>query len=129
MKPHRVGRLGFVLVVLAAGASTMTAASQEDGPPVGLYKCSTWNPIGPAGEFSLLPRGKYSLGKEVGNYRYDPATRSVEWISGPLSGGLRPAVYTGLNPSGHTIKIRWMPPPPMRPVEMFCHCRPRSPGG
>jgi hypothetical protein len=122
---RRVGKFALGLAAaLGAGAWPMGALGQPVAPPLGNYECFTLWPLGPFGGFSLLPGGKYSVGRETGSYVYDSADRSIQWVGGPWSGGARPARYMGVNSSGPTIGIRWINPPPQRVIDVACHHRP-----
>jgi hypothetical protein len=111
--------LGFVTMALITGVCSMSAEGQADSPPLGLYKCYTMS--GPSGEFTLLEGGKYAVGNQVGDYRYVPATRSIEWIGGYWGGQPSPE-YMGLNSSGYTLKLPWKTGKSQ--LTLYCHRRP-----
>lgn len=79
----------------AAPSTPPVATSQPAGdgpgapgsPPLGRYTCLrlgiSENQIAP--DLTLLPGDRYSSLDETGTYSYDPASRTITWLSGSLA--------------------------------------------
>ncbi len=107
----------------------MDAAQQGNRPPTGVYLCymprMTFGGgviFAPAGEFTLLPSGKYKglpNDRSTGEYRVDPRTQEIGWLGGPFAGLIASAKYVGVNSSGHTIQMKMRVDNQLR--ELWCH--------
>jgi hypothetical protein len=81
-----------------------------DGVALGSYSCfgRPANDVRP--DLDILDQGLYASLEQIGHFRYDPDTRRIEWLDGPLHGrGAWIAEYQrkGIDDVAyHTIRIR-----------------------
>jgi hypothetical protein len=125
----RAARIGLAAIALSMGEWPMDASGQGNRPPTGVYRCfmpsftfSGGVTVAPAGEFTLLAGGKYKglpNDPNIGDYRVNPGTQDIEWLSGPFAGLIASAKYVGVNSSGHTINMKMRVNNQLR--ELWCH--------
>lgn len=77
-------KLSVAATLLLLAGGSISKAQQPSGPPAGYYK----PPIYPSGltmGFDIVDRKSYRLFSEAGNYRFDPTTSQIYWLSGPFA--------------------------------------------
>lgn len=83
-------------------ATALPVQAQSESPPPGRYRC--FSGLNLAGEFNLLPNGRYTVGDLSGMAHYDPNERLIKWKGGYFDGS-PPAEYLGRNSSGYTLRV------------------------